>query len=196
MSQICGLIDNDFLFDCDDSPIGSLETDVLIVNRGDVDYTAVSYDGVNGNIITNFQLKAGKTGYLLQGIKQENSSGYEIVKKEFGPDAFKHTFNGVILTPNAVHKNQLDKMSKGGSYIAVVQRKYKGINNADAFEVYGVDNGLELESASYSSNENSGTISFVLASVEGFEERESPKTLLETDYATTLTAFDNKFAQA
>ena len=37
-------------------------------------------------------------------------------------------------------------------------------------------------------------ISFTLESTEGFEEPTVPMTLLETDYATTKTAFDAKFA--
>ena len=47
----------------------------------------------------------------------------------------------------------------------------------------------------YNSKENNGIISFVLASLEGEDETGVPKTLLETDYDTTLLAFEAKFVQ-
>ena len=47
-----------------------------------------------------------------------------------------------------------------------------------------------------SSKENDNMIIFELASVDGFEEPTMPKTLLETDYATTKTVFDAAFVEA
>lgn len=192
----CGLLDDDFLFNCDDIALGGLENDVLLINYDDLDKTAITFNGTNNNIMTNMQLKSGKTGYLLQGVKQVLSTSYELVKKEMSVDMFKHIFNGVILTASASNKDQAGKLAKGGRYVVIVHRKYKGVNNADAFEVLGYSSGLELESLNYNSKENSGVISFVLASVENEEEDDLPKTLLETDYATTLAAFETKFVQA
>lgn len=196
MAVICGLLDADFVVSCDDKAKGGLENDVVLINHSDLDLSAITYDAGNKNIVTNLQLLSGKTGYLLQGVKQVNSTAFELVKQEFSFDTFKHTFNGVILTPSAANKEQAEKLASGGRYVAVVNRKYKGASNADAFEIYGLECGLDLESMTYNSKENSGVISFVLASAEGEEETSIPKTLLETDYATTLTAFGAKFVQA
>lgn len=196
MAVICGLLDADFVLSCDDKAKGGLESDVLLVNRDDVDYSAVTYDASNKTIVTNFQLVSGSTGYLLQGVKQVNTTAWELVKQEFSFDTFKHTFNGVILTPNSANKEQAEKLASGGKYVAIVNRKYKGTDNLDAFEVYGLESGLELETMTYGSNENNGVISFALSSAEGEDETGVPKTLVETDYATTLTAFQAKFAEA
>lgn len=196
MAVVCGLLDADFVLSCDDKAKGGLENDVILVNYSDVDYTAITYDAGNKNIVTNFQLKSGKIGFLLQGVKQVNSTAFELVKQEFSFDTFKHTFNGVILTPNAANKEQAEKLASGGRYVAIVNRKYKGASNADAFEIYGLESGLDLETMTYNSKENNGVISFTLASAEGEEETSIPKTLLETDYATTLAAFEAKFVQA
>jgi hypothetical protein len=196
MPVICGLLDADFVLSCDDKAKGGLENDVILVNHSDVDFTNVTLDASNKTICTNFQLKSGSTGFLLQGVKQVNSTAYELVKQEFSFDTFKHMFNGVILTPNSANKEQAEKLASGGRYVVVVNRKYKGASNADAFEIYGLESGLDLETMTYNSKENNGVISFALASAEGEEENGVPKTLLETDYATTLAAFAAKFVEA
>lgn len=190
-----GLIDADILFNCEDASIAGLEVDVIIANRADVDITALTYDASNKLIATNFQLKAGKTGYLIQGVKQTNSSTHELVIKETSNDKVKHVFNGIILTPSAANKLQLQNMKDGGDFVIITEKKWKGTDDLDAFEILGLDSGLKLTASNYSSNENDGSITFSLTSVDGYEEPKYPLTLLETDYATTKTAFGNKFAQ-
>lgn len=191
-----GIIDADILFDCDNGSIAGLEVNVVLVNSTDVDITNTTVNASNKTLLDNFQLASSKTGYAFQGVKQVNSTAFELVKKDTGADKYKHTFNGVILNLSAANKLQLQNMSEGGKYVAVVERKWKGASNADAFEVYGLDSGLELNVVTYNSNENDGTATIELSSADGYEEPKVPMTLLETDYATTKTAFDNKFAQA
>lgn len=189
-----GLITADILFDCDNPSVGGLETDVLLINAEDLNIATTTVSGTNKILLTNLALKATKTAFLLQGVKQINGTSYELVKKEFGPDKFKHMFTGVILNPSAANKLQATHLSEGGKYVVVVEQKWKGASNADAFQVYGLKSGLELMTLTHNSKENDGTISFTLESTEGFEEPTVPMTLLETDYATTKTAFDAKFA--
>jgi len=191
-----GLITADILYDCDNSPVGGLETDIILVNVADIDVAATTFDAANSDIVTNFQLLSGKTGFLLQGVKQINSASSELVKKEFSSDKYTHTFNGVVLNVSAANKQQVNIMSEGAKYVAVIDRKWKGASNAEAFLILGLESGLELQTATWNSNENDGVLQFSLASTEGFEEPKLPNTLLETDYATTLAAFEAKFAQA
>lgn len=191
-----GLITADILYDCDNSPVGGLEADVLLFNVADIDTAAITVDAANGDIVTNFQLLSGKTGFLLQGVKQINSASSELVKKEFSSDKHKHVFNGVVLNVSAANKLQINSMSEGAKYIAIIDRKWKGAANAEAFLILGLESGLELQTAIWNSNENDGVLQFSLESTENFEEPKLPNTLLETDYATTKAAFDAKFAQA
>ena len=188
-----GLITANILFDCDNPSIGGLETDVLLINAEDINIATTTISSTNKTLMTNLALKATKVGFLLQGVKQINGTSYELVKKEFGPDKFKHMFTGVILNPSAANKLQATQLSEGGKYVVVVEQKWKGASNADAFQVYGYKSGLDLMTLTYNSKENDGTISFTLESTEGFEEPIVPYTLLETDYATTKIAFDAKF---
>lgn len=189
-----GLLTSDILFDCDNSMVGGIEVDVLIFNHKDIDRAACTISGTNKTVMTNFALKAGKTGYLFQGVKQVNALKFELVKKELGPDKFKHTFAGTILNFSSENKERLMELAEGGKVAVMVELKWKGASSADAFQLGGFESGLELQVATWATNENDATIAFELASSEGYEEPKPVLTVLETDYATTATAFANKFA--
>lgn len=188
-----GHLTADITFDCLNAPIGGIEQNIVLINKDDIDVSATVTDPANRLKVTQITLKAGKTGYLLTGVKQANGKAWELVKKENAPDKFKHTFSGVIFTPSLANKTQADNLSKGSKYVAVIEQVWKGTNNADAFEVLGLTSGLELTTMTNSSKENDNMIMFELSSAEGFEETTMPKTFLATDYETSKTAFDNKF---
>ncbi|QYJ68935.1 hypothetical protein [Flavobacterium litorale] len=196
MPDCTGNLTADILFDCANAPIGGIEQNIVLINKDDIDVSTTTIDGTNRILVTNLQLKPGTTGYILEGVKQSNGKAWELVKKENAPDKFKHTFSGVVFNPSAANKQQADELSKGAKYIAVVEQVWKGEDSVDAFEVLGLKSGLELLTMTNNSKENDNMIVFELSSADGFEETTMPKTLLETDYATTKTAFDNKFAQA
>lgn len=191
-----GLMDGDILFDCDYGTVAGIEVNVVLVNRSQVDVTATTYDVSNKVLMTNFALQSGNTGYTFQGVKQVNSTAFELVKKDTGADKYKHTFNGIILNLSAENKLQLQQMGEGGKYVAIVEKKWKGEDSEDAFDVYGIDSGLELNASTYNSNENDGTATIELSSADTYEEPKLPCTLLMTDYATTKIAFDSKFVEA
>jgi hypothetical protein len=196
MPDCTGNLTADIVFDCANAPIGGIEQNIVLIKKDDIDVSATIIDGTNRVLVTNLQLKPGSTGYRLEGIKQSNGKAWELVKKENAPDKFKHTFSGVIFNPSAANKQQADELSKGAKYVAVVEQVWKGANSADAFEILGLKSGLELITMTNSSKENDNMIVFELSSADGFEETTMPKTLLETDYETTKTAFDSKFVQA
>lgn len=191
-----GLIDADILYDCEEGSVAGLEVDVVLINRADIDISATTFNASNKLQLTNLSLLATKTGYLLKGVKQVNTVNHELVQKDTGVDKVSHVFNGLILTPSVANKLQLQNMKDGADLVAVVEKKWKGADDEEAFDVYGLDSGLILTASSYTSSENDGAITFTLSSQEGYEEPKYPLTLLETDYATTKTAFTNKFASA
>jgi len=91
---------------------------------------------------------------------------------------------------------EASKMSKGESYMIVVHKRYKGEDEEDAFLVLGWDTGLYISEMNEGSTEADAAIVFVMSSKEDSLEYDAPRLLLETDYATTLAAFVNKFATA
>lgn len=184
----------DIVKDCDNKPIGGLEVSAVLINFDDIDKTASTKSGTNDLIITNLATKSATSGFLLEGIKQTNGASFELVKKEDTYDAFKHLFSGVVLTPSAAAKKSVAEIASGGRYVIVVEKKFKGASQADAFEVLGWDSGLVISTLIWNSKESDGVIKFELSSEDGYEEPEMTRNVLETDYATTKTAFDAKFA--
>ena len=189
-----GNLTADILFDCVNAPIGGIEQNVILIKKEDIDVAATTIDASSRVLVTNLQLKPGKTGFMLTGVKQSNGKAWERVKKENAPDKFKHTFSGVIFNPSAVNKQQADSLSKGAKYVVVIEQVWKGEESADAFEVLGLSSGLELMTMTNNSRENDNMILFELASADGYEETTMPRTLLDGDFAATKTAFNNKFA--
>ena len=189
-------LSGNILKDCDNKPKGGLEVNAVLINFEDIDKTASTLDATNDLIITNLATASGTTGYFLEGIKQTNGIAVELVIKEDSFDAFTHTFSGVILAPSAANKKAAAEIVSGGRYVVVVEKKWKGEDGADAFEVLGWDSGLYASVLTYNSKESDGVIKFELASQEGYEEPEISRNLLETDYATTKIAFDAAFATA
>ena len=185
----------DILKDCDNLPMAGLEVNILLFNRSEVDLTGTTFDATNDLLLTNFLLQAGHTGYLLEGIKQSNNAMQELVPKDYS-NSWKHTFAGVLLNPTVANRKSLEAILSGGKYIAIVERLWKGPLDADAFVVLGFNSGLVASSDTWNANENDGVEIFELSSLDSFEEPKPYYTLLETDYATTKAAFDNKFAVA
>ncbi len=60
-----GNLTADIVFDCANAPIGGIEQNVVLINKEDIDYTNTTTDATNRIMVSNLQLKAGKTGYLL-----------------------------------------------------------------------------------------------------------------------------------
>lgn len=187
----------DIVNDCENLSIVGIESDILLIPHSDVDKTASLIDPQNKLLLTNLVLKAGATGFLLEGVKQTNGYNHEFVPGDDQTrDKSRHVIRGRILSPSAANRLQAQKLGEGESYLAVVNKKYKGANSADAFLVLGWDAGLYLRSKTENSLENDAAILLELGSKDNMLESQDPKVLLETDYATTLTAFKNKFVQA
>ena len=193
MADCTGKITANFVLDCNFLPIGGLTTNAVLINFDDIDRTATTISGPNRLLMTNLALKAGKIGYLFTGVKQTNAKNYTLVPKDTNVDKWTHGFNGTVFNPSVENKLQVANLGLGGKYVVVVEQLWKGENNEDAFEVLGYYTGLKLNEATNASGENDNVITLVLGSEDGYEEPSLPHNLLETDYATTKTAFDNLF---
>lgn len=184
----------DIIRDCDNNPKGGIEVNVVFINFEDIDKATSTLDVANDLIITSLATLTGTSGYNIEGLKQVNGVSFELVKQEEIPDNYKHLFAGVVLTPSAANKALLKEIAGGGKYVVVVEKKWKGADQEDAFEVLGWDSGIEISTIVWGTKESNGVIKFELTNPDGEEETDMTRNLLETDYATTKTAFENKFA--
>lgn len=194
MALNCDILNADIEKDCLNKAKGGIEVNVVIIPFIDVDKATSTIDA-NGTI-TNLSTFSGKTGFFIEGIKQVQGFSWELVKRAEGHDKYKHLFKGVVLTPSAANKKSASNILAGERYMIVVHKLFKGLNQADAFEVLGFDTGLYAQTAVQNSKENDGVIMFELGSDDEFLEDEMPRNNLETDFATTLVAFNNKYATA
>lgn len=188
-----GLLTDDILFDCENTMVGGLEANIVLIPRVNLNYAEVEHDPANKMLVTNLICLPGKKGYRIQHVKQVHNASSEFVPKQTGPDKHKHLFKGVVLNFNVDNKLQAQQMSEGGKYVAVIELLWKGEDAADAFQILGLKCGLGLSLMTWNANENDATIQFELSSAENLEEPTLPLTLLITDYATTKTAFGNCF---
>ena len=196
MGCLTDKITGDIAVNCDHIAIAGLESDILLIPHSNVDKSTSTFDATNKMIITDLVLKAGATGYLLEGVKQTNGMNSEFVPGDDQTlDKHRHGIRGRVLTPSAANIEQANLLGKGESYKAVVNRKYKGEDSKDAFLILGWDTGMYLNVMTINSNENDGAILLEMASKDGMLENDLPRVVLDTDFDTTLTAFTNKFLE-
>lgn len=186
----------DLLANCDHLSVTGIEADVILIPLSLVDKAASTINATNRILLDNLACTTGNTGLKLEGVKQLNGYNWEFVPSEETTDKYRHIFSGIILTPSAENRLEASKMAKGESYLVVVNKKYKGENQEDAFLVLGWDTGLYVTEMTENSKESDAAIKFTLSSKDDSLEYDMPRLLLETDYATTLAAFTNKFATA
>lgn len=199
---ICGKIFSEQSFDCDSKPTGGIEQTIILINREDINLSTTVLDRTltdssGTHKITTLELASGTTGYEFTSIRSKRlfSAGANININDDGPNDWTHTLNTRVFNLCEESLVFLKGLGEGAEVVAVVQTNDKGTNSACAFQVYGFDKGLKLLEATYNSNENKGTVPVVLASQEPDLEPYPPMLYLDTDYATSLAAFENKFAQ-
>jgi hypothetical protein len=192
----CGsVIATDLLKNCDAPPTAGIEQNIVLINVEDVDSITADVTLTN-SLITDIVLAAGATGYKVQGVKQVFNYTNTLDAPDTAQNGVIHSLAIRILDPSAEARAEINKLIQGALLHAVVERKNKGEDNEDAFLLFGEARGLVLTDMTDDANENDGSILLTLSTPAGLREPFLPKVLLDTDYATTKTAFDNLFAAA
>lgn len=176
------------LFDCADAPKKGLDGGkAVIINYDDVDFSSLTQSGA---IVTDLATTA--VGYEVQWYKELASTATAYAANADDVDGYTHQFMARLATTTAESAERANEL-KNGRFIVVVETSYKGVDSDDAFKIYGLDAGLELQELSGNSNENSGSLLFTLGTREGTVERYPYNIFLETDYATSKASFDSLF---
>ena len=183
-------IDGNIIADCVDMPFAGLEANVRLINRNDIDYAATTFNA-DKTVCTSLVLKATKEAFTIVGFKKSNDAGFKLIKKDMTNDGFEHELKGVAFNRKPDTLDQINKLCKGNKIVAIVEYKHKGSTNTEAYMIYGINSGLELQEATHTANANNGTISLRLASTKDEEEPNVPCIFLDTDYATTKAAFED-----
>ncbi|WP_456867066.1 hypothetical protein [Galbibacter sp. BG1] len=168
---------------------GGLEGRAVIINKTDIDLQALTQ---SGSTVTNITLAAGESGYEISWVKQLGSASSTFAVND-GLDSFTHAFLCRVFGSSAEDAERIKELSEG-EFVVIVETKYKGEDNADAFKVYGLENGLKMSEATMNSTENDNSMLFTLSSLEGFGEQYPYLVYLEGDYSTSKAKFDGNFS--
>ena len=177
-----------------------LEQNAVIINYEDLPKTGISEDVTDPNeLLTGLALNSGTSGYNMEFpcAKAVLKFTVEAVENENTEDGYRHILPDLVWPDiSKAGLAQLNKMD-GGRFYVVAEGKWKGDSNADAFWFFGRHIGLIMKVTSWNSEENSGLPLVTFETPATFDEPYVPCKLLDAgDYATTKTAFDNKFAAA
>lgn len=170
---------------------------VLLINKEDLLITNITEDVTYPNaLLTDITLNSGTQGYLIEGFKRMITYTNPFVSAEDAINGVRHTIKMPWLDTSAEGRAQLNKLLAGQRFYAVLERNWKGVDQEDAFLFFGYKLGLELVEFVDESETTDGVPMITIGTPEPYKEPYLPHVLLETDYATTKTAFDAFFAEA
>ena len=186
MASICGSLTEDILKDCDNPLQAGTRDQMKIINLSDL---ATSTRNATTGAVEAFTNAVPGSAVVIDG--QRNSIVPRFEKVIVGPfSKYMHEVAcmGFDLAPEV--KNDLEK-GADGQYIAIVENFHKGTDGNAAFEIYGLDNGMELSELSRDPNsaDTQGAFAIKFSSEINSEPR-MPATLFLTDYATTKAIYD------
>lgn len=163
----------------------------IIINRADIDLSAVTMSVTNDNIIEALPLKTGKKAYEViqlgnnpfNGTKTSievganvNTVGHEValVVLDKGPDVVDNVIEGLL----------------NGEFVVILENKHKGLKNtaagSSAFQVFGFHQGLKVASGESDANSDDTLGGWAVV----LKEEKAPKAamfLYKTSYAATQT---------
>lgn len=131
--------------DCANLPAKGYERLAVLVNREDIDFNNVTLSESRQNVVTGLGLKSGKQGYEIHqmGSNPFTGSNKSLEDNAYYKSVTKNLVIAVINNDRDVFGNFVDPLLNG-EFVAVVERKDKGADQASAFEILGFHNGLTL----------------------------------------------------
>lgn len=173
---------------CDKLVTKGMESDGVIINRDDIDFSQTVFNSTNPNIIETLVLKTSKTGYLVNQLGNTPFTGTQSTL-EVGTyrNTWTHTIPIVVLNNGpSVAKDIIDGLANG-TFVLILRNKFKGTGDAE-FQVYGYTQGLmasEGTNDKYSDDTDGGWI----ITLQETGARLSAMFFWDTDYATTEAAY-------
>lgn len=192
--SVCAKIGKDVTYNCNNRSVAGIEQRLVLINESDLLASGITFDTILPNsLITQIDLLPQKIGYEIQGIKQIMNYTNSLVADENSEDGVKHMITGVkFYDPSEEIRNEINKYIAGAKVYAVLERKWKGIDNKHAFLFFGLKFGLMISELKDESAD--GLITISLSTPGKFKEPYLPHIYRNVDYATSLTTFNNKFS--
>lgn len=184
MPKCAQLSKNLALAACQNSTPG-LESELVLINFDDVDRSASE---VTDNVISDLILKESKTGFLYTSEKNAFEGDSPLNKGTYRT-GFNHSLVIRAFVKSQDAKDEINAMARC-KFIGVAKNKDTA-SGETKYEVYGWDNGLELNDLSAPTNDGDGIIyTITLGTGENQRESELPKSFYKTDLSSTEKAFE------
>ena len=193
IQSLCAKLFNGLDISCV-KPVSKYYQQAVIINKSDIDTVTVSLPDVETEECfykVQFALKAGTTGYRIQG-SESGSSFYGSVSKtrtELGYAQYMHNVGILVAGLSEESKCILDSLDKG-SFVVALQAKDGTV------EVFGLTNGLTTGDYEYNIQEGGGGTPIILSSLEDAQESNLPLIYESAVEGQETEDFDDAFVVA
>lgn len=197
MANLCeSIISQDIDFACEDLVSKGLESDGIIINRADIDFTKTEFDETNKNIIKTLILKTGKKGYA---VKQNGNTPFTGTNSSLVVGTYRNSWThqvAIVVLANTpdVAANIIDGLANG-KFVVILRNVTKGEEGKGEYQVYGYAQGLTCsagENDKYSEDTEGGWLMTL-------EETSAPKSAMffyDTSSETTATKYESLLTEA
>lgn len=182
-----GVISDNLSQDCDNPRVAGYEDIAIILNRSDIDWTAVTYDATNKRIVKSLSMIEAKTPFVVYNPRV-NPAPFNGTNSTFNADNNRYDktvqcyYEGI---GGAAAMNVVEPL-KAGSYVMLLQRKdHRGDGS---FQLIGFESGLKA--TAQVQDEETGYWLMTMTT----NEPSADVSFFDTDYATTKAAFDTLLA--
>lgn len=197
MANLCeSIISKDIDFACEDLVSKGLESDGIIINRADIDFTQTEFDETNKNIIKTLILKSGKKGYA---VKQNGNTPFTGTNSSLVVGTYRNSWThqvAIVVLANTpdVAANIIDGLANG-KFVVILRNVTKGEDGKGEYQIYGYAQGLTCsagENDKYSEDTEGGWLMTL-------EETSAPKSAMffyDTSSETTATKYESLLTEA
>jgi len=149
MSYCDGLIKQGIQPNCDNPITSGIEQNGVIMNRGDIDFSKIVYDGDRKNVIKTLALKQGAKAYPIYVPSKNPFSGTTTTMEETNTrNNFTNNVGFIILDNDPdVCENIIDSLANG-EFVMIYENRYKNLNKEtnkgdSSFQIVGFHQGLK-----------------------------------------------------
>lgn len=123
-------------YDCNNPMVKGAKANGLLINKGDITMSGITYDEKNPFKVTALPLASGKSAYdIVQGGKTPFTGTQQEMVEGTYQNTFTNTLQFVILNQGTTTAEQVFALMNG-EFVAVLQ------NNNGTYQVFGLESGL------------------------------------------------------
>lgn len=188
MADTCDFaLAQDIALDCENPQLQGLKNNAWLINYDDIDWDTLEK---TDNVVSTLALSQNRAYTVFVPGKTPFTGTQAALTTGTYRNKFSKTASIVILDSGPdVSKNVIDQLANG-KFVFIFENKYKGADDKNTFEIYGLEQGLtasEMTNEKYSEDTDGGWAVTLI-------EENAPSSgifLFNTDVATTRAAIES-----